>query len=119
MKGYRFYADLAGTESEPCAAGGFYPDNIKRAYGKRTTVKQLREAASAGKQCNVVALLLGAEHQNQDYWQEALIATFAHFDSDTSLGSVSRDYLKGCRHIPESLARKLHPRLFARLDAAD
>lgn len=117
MNGYRFYADINGTQSEQVAANGFYPDNLKRAFGRRTTIKQLKEAAESGKRCNVVALLLGDEHRCPDFTQDALVATFDYADSDTSLGSVSREYLAACRRIPEDLARKLHPRLFARLDA--
>lgn len=110
MKGFRFYADLPGT----------LDDNDKPVFRKRTTtVKQLREAAERGEQCNVIALLLGREHQRPNFTQEAISATFAHADSDTSLGSVSREYLRDCRRIPEALARKLHPRLFARLDSED
>lgn len=66
---------------------------------------------------NCVALFLGKEHQCHDYSQEALSATFIHPNSDVSAGSVSREYLRGCRRIDEMLARKLHPRLFARLDS--
>lgn len=116
MKNFRFYADLPGTLAiEDHSRRGF----DKPAFPKRTTIRQLREAAERGERCNVVALMLGREHQCADYSQECLSATFIHADSDTSLGSVSHEYLRGCRRIPESLARKLHPRLFARLDAAD
>lgn len=119
MQGYRFYADLPGTEAEPVAANGFYPDNVKVKFPKRTTVKQLAAAADRGEHCNVIALLLGREHLCPDYSQEALVATFWHADSDTSLGSVCHDYLRDCRRIPERVARKLHPILFARLDSAE
>jgi hypothetical protein len=116
MKGFHFFADLPGTLAQPEDYSGRYGDTP--VFPKRTTRKQLREAAERGELCNVVALMLGDEHLcRSDYSQECLSATFGHADSDTSLGSVSRDYLKGCRRIPEALARKLHPRLFARLDA--
>lgn len=101
MKGIRFYADLVGM------------------LPSRTTVKQLRERAKRGEHINCVALLLGDEHKCHDFSQEALVATFEHADSDTSFGAVSRDYLRQCRRIPESLARALHPRLAQRLDASE
>ena len=114
MKGFRFYADLPGTSAiEDHSGRGF----DKPAFPKRTTIKQLREAAERGERCNVIALMLGRVYQHHDYTQSALSATFAHADSDTSLGSVSLEYLRDCRRVPESLARQLHPRLFARLDS--
>ena len=118
MKGFHFFADLPGTLKQPEQRDNRFADDVP-VFAKRTTRKQLREAADRGERCNVAALLLGHEHQNHDYTQEALCATFGHADSDTSLGSVSRDYLRGCRRIDEALARKLHPRLFARLDSSE
>lgn len=99
MNGYRFYADLPEM------------------FPLRTTRKQLEHAAAAGKQCNVIALFTDNEHRRYDGMFEGLVATFAHLNSDTSVGGIDRGYLRKCRHIGESLARKLHPRLFARLDA--
>jgi hypothetical protein len=98
MNGYRFYADLDET------------------FPQRTTRKQLELAATAGKQCNVIALFVGDEYR-RGAMHEGLVATFAHLNSDTSVGMVDRGYLRKCRRIGEPLARKLHPRLFARLDA--
>jgi hypothetical protein len=118
MKGIRFYADLPGTELEPVAANGFYANNIKRAFGARTTIRDLKTAAQTDKRCNVIALLLGKEHQCHDFTQEALAAVSSHADSDTCLTSVAHEYLRQCRRVPETLARQLHPRLFARLDDA-
>lgn len=102
MNGFRFYADLTGTNP---------------ALPLRTPVRQLRLLGEAGQHVNCVALLIGDEHRNHDGTQEALAGTFSHPNSDVSLGSVRHDYLRRCRRIPESIARKLHPRLFARLDA--
>lgn len=97
MKGIRFYVELAGLP-------------------KRMTRKQLRERGDRGQITNVVAVFLGDEHLCPDFTQEALVATFEAAGSDVSLGSVSRQYLRGCRHIDEVTARKLHPQLFRRLD---
>lgn len=67
---------------------------------------------------NCVAVMTGHEHRCPDGSQEALSSVFDHADSDTNLGSVSRDYLaKRCVRIDADLARKLHPRLLARIDA--
>lgn len=116
MNGIRFYADLPGTLQQPEQHDNRFADD-KPLLPLRTTIKQLRAHADAGGKLNVIALLLGDKHCCVDYSQEALSATFGHADSDTSLGSVSHEYLRDCRRIPESLARDLHPRLFARLDA--
>lgn len=114
MNGYRFYADLPNTDRE--SGNGDAPNQPRLAKRpSKITVRDLRDYADNGGRLNVVALLLGDEHRCHDYTQEALVATFGHPDSDTSLGAVSREYLRGCRRIPESLARQLHPRLFARL----
>lgn len=109
MKGIRFYADLEGTA---------WPDENNlpdRRLSKRTTRAALKRYAVEGRNVNCVAVLLGKEHQGHDFTQEALVATFVHADSDVSLGSVSREYLRGCRHIDSKTALKLHPRLAARL----
>lgn len=103
MKGIRFYADLADENCPP--------------FLRRATRKRLREYAINGGQLNCIAVLTGEEHRCYDGSQEALSATFFHPDSDTSLSSISRDYLRRCRHIDERTARKLHPRLAARLDS--
>lgn len=115
MNGYRFYADLPGTHYSG-VTGALKVSGDK--WRPRTTVAQLTEYAAAGGLCNVIALLLGDEHKTLDGC-EALVSTFEYQDSDTSLSSVSREYLRKCRRIPESLARELHPRLFARIDAAE
>ena len=114
MKGIRFYADIPGTHKRECNPRD--GEQSSWLLPKQTTLRQLREYAALGGTLNVVALLLGPEHQCPDYLQECLAATFSHPDSCTSLGSVSRAYLRNCRRIPETLARALHPALFVRLD---
>lgn len=116
MNGIRFYADLAGTISrEDWSGRGFE----KSDFSKKTTRAQLVAAANIGKKCNVIAVFTGKEHRYGNGDQEALGATFAHPDSDVSVGAVAFEYLRGCRRISESLARRLHPRLFERLDRVD
>jgi hypothetical protein len=119
MNGLRFYADLPNLDRENAPmSGGPYPNQPCLAKPpSRITVQDLREFGNKGSRLNVVALLLGDEHRCHDYSQEALAATFGYPDSDTSLGSVCREYLRRCRRIPEAVARKLHPQLFQRLDA--
>ena len=99
MKGIRFYADL---QDKPLP--------------QRTTVNNLRAYAANGGRLNCVAVLLGDEHRCADYSQEAFTATFDYEDSQVSLNSVSREYLRKCRRIPEALARQLHPLLAQTLD---
>lgn len=118
MDGFRFYADLPGTTTRPDTYGiSPGPYHEKPVLPKSSTVARIRAFADSGEHLNVAAVLLGREHTNDDYTQEAIVATFSHADSGTSLGSVSREYLRKCRRIPESLARRLHPQMFARLDA--
>jgi hypothetical protein len=51
---------------------------------------------------------------------ECLSAVLYTSNSDVNVGAVSREHLqKRCVRISEELARKLHPKLAARLDAAD
>lgn len=114
MKGIRFYADIRGTEYEPGAFGfrrGRLPCDLTR--------ERLRVLADANVPINCLALFTDPEHRCHDGTQEALVTTFAHAGSDVSLGNVDHDYLRGCRHIDEATARKLHPRLAARLDQED
>lgn len=113
MKGFRFYADIKGTEYEPGEHG--FPRGKLRTD---TTVEHLRILGEANVPVNCIALFLGDEHRNGTQYQEALVATFAHANSDTSVGGVSFKYLRSCRRVPEVVARSLHPRLFARLDAS-
>jgi len=108
MKGIRFYADIPGTLNEEGVA--YVP--------KRITVSKLCQWSQYGDDftlCNCIAVLLGKEHRNYDYTQEALVSTFAWADSGVSLGSVSQDYLRKCRRIPEDVALRLHPQLAERL----
>lgn len=112
MNGFRFYADIPGTEYDPKESSfprGRLPSDI--------TVERLGILGDVGTHVNVIALLLGPEHCGHDGTQEALVSTFGYPNSDTSLSSVDRKYLRRCRRIPERVARNLHPRLFARLDA--
>src|SRR5258708_704493 len=118
MKGFRFYADLPGTLKQPESADNRFSDP-KPVLPISSSIKRIREYAEKGEHLNCIALMLGREHQCPDFTQEVLSAYFGHANSDTSWGSINRDYLMDCRRISEQLARKLHPRLFARLDRED
>lgn len=108
--GFHFYAEMPEHRRSKSAC---------REY-KAFTRATLREGAALGQLCNCVAVLTGDEHRCPDYSQEALSAVMGTCDSDTNLGSVSRDYLaKRCVRIDADLARKLHPRLLARIDAGN
>lgn len=107
MKGIRFYADPYGTANYD---GDKSPMKLTR--------RDYRALAQANMRINCVAVFQGREHMNHDFTQEAMVGTFAHDDTDVSMGAVSRAYLTKCRHIDEATARKLHPRLFVRMDAA-
>lgn len=101
-KGIRFYAEVTGSDQWTA---------------RSMTRKKLRALAEAGVKINCVAVLLGDEHRNHDGSQEALVSTFAHADSDVSLGGVGRDYLaRHCRHIDAKTALALHPMLAQRLE---
>lgn len=112
MKGIRFYADLPGTLIQPEQPCNRFTDD-KPLLPLRTTIKQLRQFAENGGKLNCIALLLGEEHRCPDYTQEAISSVFGHANSGVCMSSVSRDYLRQCRRIPEALALKLHPQLAA------
>jgi hypothetical protein len=115
MKGFQFFAEM--------------PEGWRSKSGCKThapfTRKTLKEWASRGVTCNVNAVFIDEEtgrkmRSGSPGTYEALVATFGHSDSDTSVGAVGWEYLdKRCVRIDEATARKLHPRLFARLDAAE
>jgi len=49
---------------------------------------------------------------------DAVVSVRGTSNSPVCGGSVSRDYLRSrCVRVPETLARQLHPELFAYLDA--
>lgn len=110
MKGITFHAELDARRGSKSGCKRFWP--FTRAL--------LREWAEMGHKCAIVAVFQGSAHRCHDGSQEALVSTFDQEDSDVSLGSVSRVYLhKRTVRIDEALARRLHPRVFVRLDAND
>lgn len=106
MDGIHFYADAGERRS-------------KSASKKHVafTRANLRKWANEGVYCNVVALFTGREHQCHDGAQEALVGLTDCSNAAPASSAVSREYLRRhCVRIDEALARRLHPRMFARLD---
>jgi|ERR1035437_6991370 hypothetical protein len=101
MNGFRFYLE-------------YYSTAAKR---KGTVKKPYRHSG------NCIAMFTGAEHvmvSNGDIKSECIGAVYFHRNSAVCCCSASWDYLReNCRRIPESLARRIHPALFERLDEED
>jgi hypothetical protein len=99
MKNYRFYLEYE-TPSD-----------------KRTgTVK--RPGKHSGNVCAAELSTLYFNGTGASY--EGFSSVFNHADSAVNWGGLPTAYLaSNCRRIPESLARQIHPQLFARLDAAE
>lgn len=102
MKGLRFYAE--------------YPEGVSK---RRPTSEAV----------NVIALMIPEDGSSEWYSRpscepgesmilgECLAAVFDHPNSDVAGTVVARDYLnKRAKRVPERVARKIHPRLFERLD---
>lgn len=108
MKGVAFYAEMPDSWVSKKAC--------KR--HKAWTRKYIKEWAASGGQGTVVAVLLGPEHRTPEGdGQECLSSTFYFANSDVSMGAISFDILRDrTTRIDEATARKLHPRLFERLD---
>lgn len=92
MKGFRFYAE--------------WPEGVS---------KRRKDGAT-----NVVALSLPAESywSGTGYMMEAVVAVYGWPDSAVCGGSVQHEYLrKRCKRVSESVARQIHPSLFAYLES--
>lgn len=111
MKGYRFFADNGGENSKSGS-------KKHRPFTRRN----LRDTADHGRQVNCIALFVNDDGRysytpGKDVVMEGLAAVFGTSNSGVNVTGVSQEYLrKHCVRIPENLARKLHPALFARLD---
>lgn len=104
MEGFRFYAEMPEHRTSKSAC---------KRYGPFTR-KTIREAALRGCYLNVCAVI--PENRTEDGF-EALAGVYAWPDSDVNLTGVTRRFLdERCVRIDEATARKLHPRLFERLD---
>ena len=106
MQGYHFFAEM--------------PEEWKSKSGCKAhnpfTRATIRQAMAFGQKRNCIAVLTGEEHRMPGGERECLSATFHHLDSDTSFGSVSREYLrKRCVRIPAAWVEKLHPMLWRRV----
>jgi hypothetical protein len=112
MKGYRFFAELPQGRTSKRGNAMFNP----------WTRANIKAYAENGGLSNVVAIFTETPpyRSGQEIVREGLVATFAHNNSDTSVGSAAESYLrKRTTSIDEKTARRLHPKLFARLDEAE
>lgn len=104
MKGYRFFLEFD-----------------EEGDNNHTTVKKLtNDYDNQSHSGNVLALFLdnnGRPLYGPTYNMDCIYALFYQRNSSVCGGSCSHAYLdKNTKRIPESLARKIHPVLFARLD---
>jgi hypothetical protein len=98
MKGYKFYLE--------------YPSNAAK---KRGTTK-----APGDHSGNAIAIYGDIFYSGGKFLLECISAIYFNENSQVCGSAVSLDYLQErCKRIPESLARKIHPALFERLDSAD
>lgn len=107
MKGYRFYAA--------------YSSKLHRRMD--TTPRHVRKVGpTPNPAANAIAVFLdddGRELFNGESY-DCFAGIFDHPDSDVATSGVSPEYLRErCRRISEQEARRIHPRLFQRLDADD
>lgn len=100
MNGYRFFVDLPGTICDPPL-----PSKI--------TVRHLRELGEAEQYVNCIAVVVRGGAMTM----RAVTAINVHPNSKTAPIHIAESYLRDCKRIPENIARKLHPKLFERLDA--
>lgn len=108
MEGVRFYAEMQDERGSKSGSRRWKP----------FTRATLAAGAEEGQRCNVVAIFPGNSRLG-DQWDGigSVLGT-----SNSPVCSVSPDsgYLrKRCVRVSEALARKLHPRLFATLDAME
>lgn len=95
MNGFRFFAE--------------YPEGVS----KRRPVSDA---------VNVVALSTEDRGcmENGQWVLECISGVYDRANSDVATTSVSRAYLNSrCKRVSEVVARKIHPRLFERLDTKD
>ena len=91
---------------------GFYLEYPSSAAKKKSTVKK-----PEGDSGNVIAVYGDIFFSSNKPCRECLSAVYSHRNSQVCVNAVSMDYLQErCKRIPESLARKIHPALFERLD---
>lgn len=104
MKGYRFFAEMPQDRKSKSASKSFphFP----------FTVKALKDKAETGFRCCVTAVIL--DNSGNDVEMIAAAIDGNHYSYGYTSGS--RDYLRSrCVRIPESLARKLSPEIFAHI----
>lgn len=114
MKGYKFYAEMPGDRGSKSAS------QRHNAF----TREELQRIAAHGNNCNCIAVLL--DERGQPLWcgkdrdqMDAICPLNDRSNAPVELGLPSIGYLRTrCLRINAELARKLHPYLFAYLEAA-
>ena len=113
MKGYRFFAEMPEARKSKSAskANPFFP----------WTVKALAQKSAEGFTATCIAVYLdefGRPIYSGDGCLEGMSVAIDSNHYSYSTNGMSREYLaKRCTRIPESLARKLSPQLFQRLES--
>lgn len=109
MEGVRFYAEMQDERRSKSGSKRWAP----------FTREMLRRGAEEGHRCNVVAVLVcNGRGPSGDF--EAISSVMGIDNSPVCSSAVDDEYLRrGCVRISETLARRLHPLLFATLDRTD
>lgn len=113
MKGYHFFAEMPEARKSKSAskANPFFP----------WTVKALKSKAGEGFTATCIAVYLddfGRQLYTHGGYIEGMSVAIDGDHYSYSTNGMSREYLsKRCTRIPESLARKLSPQLFQRLES--
>ena len=120
MKGYKFYAEMPDNYKSKSGCKSHAPFTRRYIKGGSHGTPYSSSKQGKGIYLNCVAVCFGREHTCHDGSQECFSSVFDYANSDVNAGSVSLDYLrKRTVRISETLARRLHPRLFERLDMPD
>jgi hypothetical protein len=119
MKGYRFFRDCGSPDGE-----------TEIDIGKQRFIYQCRKRGIKPTQDtsvgNVIALFLDdwnnviAHWDGHTYAVDCYAGIFFRNNSDVTTDSVSHAYLRdNCIRVSADVARKIHPRMFAVIDADD
>ena len=104
MNGFTFYAEMQENRSSKSASKRF------RAFTRKT----LEDGTAFGQKCNCLAMT----QDGLPGMREGFVPIYETIDSPVCWSSASLEYIRiRCVRVSESLARKLHPELFRRLDA--
>lgn len=115
MKDFQFHAEMP-EERKSKSASKAYPH-------QPWTRATLKRYAAEGRHVNVAAVATDRAqwyHDGRNLMKECISAVFDHPNSPVAGSAASRGYLDSRTvRIDEATARKLHPALFACLDAED